>query len=302
VKIKIVKVNRFTGHEGAIYSLCKGRTDQSFISAGGDGRVIEWELNDPENAILLASSQETLFKVFYNPAYQSLLFGNMNGGLHWVDLQKQSNTSNIAAHKKGLYGIASVGNRLITVGGEGQLVSWDTDKQRSVESTQYSHKALRDLATHPSGDQFAIGSSDCSIYIINSETLAIVHQIEQAHANSVFSVAYTVDGMYLISGGRDAQIRIWDVGDGYNLVEQIPAHLFTVNRLRPQPQGAYLASVSRDKTIKIWNTDSFNLVKVIDFMKFQGHTNSVNDLLWLSETDFVSCGDDRNIYHWKIIQ
>jgi len=300
VKLNIVKVNRFTGHEGAVYSLCKGKTDSSFISAGGDGRVIEWDLNDPEKAKLLASSPETLFKVKYEPSMESLLFGNMSGGLHWINLQQKTNVSNIAAHQKGVYDIQFIDNRFFTFGGDGQLVCWTTKTQRPAESTQFSHKALRDTALHPNNNQLAIASSDCAVYILNSKTLENEYQISQAHTNSVFCVAYSIDGRYLVTGGRDAQIRVWDVDDEYALVDQIPAHLFTVNRLRLQPGGKLMASASRDKTIKLWRTDSFNLVKVIDFKKFQSHVNSVNDLLWLSDTDLISCSDDRIIYHWKV--
>ncbi len=300
MKVEILKVNRFTGHEGSVYSLCKGKTDHSFISAGGDGRVIEWDLDNPDAAKVLASSPETLFKVWYDKFTHSLLFGNMNGGLHWVNLKQKANTNNIAAHKKGVFDIQLVGNHLLTIGGDGQIVQWNYDQQRSTQSIQFSQKAMREMAHHPTVNQIAIASSDYAVYILNAETLELEHQINAAHTNSVFCVTFTTDGRYLITGGRDAQIRIWDVGDGYSLVEQIPAHLFTVNRLRSQPGGKLLASASRDKTIKLWETDSFNLVKVIDFLKFQSHVNSVNDLLWLSDNDLISCGDDRTIYHWKI--
>lgn len=300
MKLNIEKVNQFTGHQGAIYSLCHGRSLRSFISAGSDGQVIEWDIDDPEEAKLLASSNETLFKVGLDKERQLLLFGNITGGLHWVNLEQKINSSNIIVHKKGLYAISQAGDRLLTGGGDGTLVSWDLEKQRSTESLKLSHKALRDMAVSPDGQWLVVAASDGAIYVLNAQTFEFAQQISGAHTNSVFAVTFTNDGQYLISGGRDAQIRIWDVEDKFNLTEQIPAHLYTVNRLRVNPGGTLLASASRDKTIKLWETSSFNLVKVIDYKKFQSHLNSVNDLLWISDTEFISCSDDRIIYHWRL--
>ena len=54
-----------------------------------------------------------------------------------------------------------------------------------------------------------------------------------------------------------------------------------------------------DKTIKFWN-DQLELVKVIDFARYQGHTNCINKVEWIDENMFVSCSDDRSLCLWKV--
>ncbi|PSR03495.1 MAG: hypothetical protein BRD50_05840 [Bacteroidetes bacterium SW_11_45_7] len=61
------------------------------------------------------------------------------------------------------------------------------------------------------------------------------------------------------------------------------------------------ASASRDKTVKLWDAETFELLKVLDNKKFEGHVHSVNKLLWSHEHDLlISCGDDRSVIIWKV--
>lgn len=81
---------------------------------------------------------------------------------------------------------------------------------------------------------------------------------------------------------------------------EIPAHWYAINDLKLSPDGKYFASASRDKTIKIWDANSYELLKVLDNEKFEGHTHSVNSLLWVNEHLLLSTGDDRQIIAWEI--
>ena len=67
------------------------------------------------------------------------------------------------------------------------------------------------------------------------------------------------------------------------------------------PNRKYFATGSMDKSIKIWDAVTFALVKVIDKVRHDGHTNSVNKLLWMDfENLLVTCSDDRTIAVWDI--
>ena len=123
---------------------------------------------------------------------------------------------------------------------------------------------------------------------------------KEAHENSVFVAKYSPSGQYIVSGGRDAQLRVWEIEE-FREVNCQPAHWYTINDLVFHPKGHWLATASRDKTIKIWDTNTFQLLKVIDVQKFGGHINSVNKLHWSSHNDWlISCSDDRTIMVWAV--
>jgi WD40 repeat protein len=55
-----------------------------------------------------------------------------------------------------------------------------------------------------------------------------------------------------------------------------------------------------DKTIKIWDAKTFTLLKVIDKVRNQSHSTSVNKLLWLDNQNLASVSDDKMSMLWEV--
>lgn len=287
-----------TGHRAALYALCEGENTGCFRSAGGDGWVVEWSLDNPETGRVIADTGGRVFAMLPLGA-QKLVCGDMNGGLHWVDLAEPSKGRDIAHHHKGVYDLLHFGDQVLSAGGDGLLTRWSAEQGRALESIQLSAQSLRALALSPSRHLLAAACSDNSIYLLDPETFALKTTLAAAHANSVFCVAWSPDGRYLLSGGRDAMLRIWDAGENFKLVKEQAAHWYTLNHLVFSPDGRFFATASRDKTIKIWDAASFELLKVIDTIRHGGHINSVNRLLWLPG-GLISASDDSTLKIWAV--
>jgi WD40 repeat protein len=136
--------------------------------------------------------------------------------------------------------------------------------------------------------------------ILDLDSLATKYTLGES-TNSVFSVAYSPDGGRLLTAGRDAQIRTWDVTAGYALAGTVPAHMYTINHLAFSPGGRYLASCSLDKSIKLWDAATLTLLRVLDRNRAAGHGTSVNRLVWPgAENRLVSCSDDRSLAVWQV--
>ncbi len=150
-------------------------------------------------------------------------------------------------------------------------------------------------------NELAIGASDHAIYLLDATTLEVKEQVQKAHDNSVFTVQYTPDQQRLISGGRDAHLKVWDLQPQPTLISDQSAHWFTINHIAIHPKEAIFATASRDKTFKIWDLNDFSLLKVIDKTKYDGHNHSVNRLFWSAYNDYlISCSDDRTMIVWEI--
>lgn len=295
----IKKIHTCTGHRAAIYALAPSKDERHFLSAGGDGWVTEWSLDEPETGKLAASVGTQIFSLCCLPDSR-LVVGDMNGGVRWIDRSTPGDTRNIQHHKKGTYDLLAVGNWVFTAGGDGILTRWDLGKGHSVESFQLSNQALRSIAFSKRRNELAVGASDNSIYFLDIESFELKQTLKDAHQNSVFTIVYSPDGRYLLSGGRDALLRVWDLETELRLSPlspEHPAHLFTVNHIAFSPDGQYFATASRDKTLKIWDARTFQLLKVADTIRYGGHINSVNRLLWLPDC-LVSCSDDRTAILW----
>jgi len=298
--IKVEKLHQLTGHNASVFCVNDFFEDASFLSGAGDGWVVKWDLRDPEVGRLVAKVETQIFSLKYIKDSNIVVVGNMNGGVHWVNLADPEKTKNIAHHRKGVFDIIQYDQWILTAGGAGLLSRWDIAQKRAVDSLHLTNRSLRCMDYCPRRNEIAVGASDNAIHLLEAETLQIRSKWPQAHDNSVFTVKYNQDGTLLFSGGRDAMLKVWDLEKQTCLNDQ-PAHWFTINDLALSPSGRYLASASRDKTIKIWDAHSFKLLKVLDTVRDGGHLNSVNRLYWSSfNNTLVSCSDDRSIILWNM--
>ena len=300
--IKVEKIAHWTGHQGAVFALEGKKEASKIISGGGDGWVVEWDLSKPNLAgKLIAKVETSIYAVLKMPEQPRLVVGNRNGGVHWIDLENSLLTKNISFQKKAIFGIQLFDNQLFTIDGSGYLSRWEIAKSRAIESIQLSHSALRSLAFAPLKEEMAIGASDGNIYILNAKNFELKKIIAPAHDNSVFTLQYSADETKLLSGGRDAHIKAWNVTKNYELISTQPAHWFTVNSLVFHPSQPFFATASRDKTIKIWDAASCQLLKVIDTSRNGCHARSVNILYWSGYKNLlVSGSDDATLMVWEI--
>ncbi len=295
------KKAQLTGHNASIFALGKGPQADSFFSGAGDGWIVRWSLNDPEMGRLAARVDTQVFSLLYLPEWNRVVAGNMNGGLHWIQLDEPEKTRNIGHHKKGVFDILRIGPYVYTAGGKGLLTRWGAAEARSLESIQLSNQSLRCLAYCPRRNELAAGASDQAIYFLDADSLEVRLRLPNAHDNSVFTLQYTPDGAHLLSGGRDAMLKVWELDGGPALHSARPAHWYTINSIAFHPEGRWFATGSRDRAIKLWDAQSFQLLKVLDASRDGGHINSVNRLFWHPYHNYlISASDDRSMIVWEV--
>jgi len=285
--------SKLRGHRGAIYKIIQAKDPGSFFSAGGDGWIIKWNPNLSEDGVLIARDEDNIFTLCHHPD-DALLAGTLQGNLLHIDL-KNGAARKLVHHKKGLYDIHIWNEKIITLGGDGRLTFWDAKQLLPSDTYKISHKPIRRLAIHKERQLGFIACSDGDIYIMDLTSGKIVNQIFQAHQGAVFSLAFDRLGARLISGGLDAMLKVWDL-DTFQSIAKLPAHWFTVNDIAVNSTLDLVATASRDKTIKIWNAQDLELLKVVDYQKFQTHQHSVNSIMWSNDGKrLISGSDDRTI-------
>jgi WD40 repeat protein len=300
--MNIVAEKKFhlTGHSGSIYSIIAGDSDHTFFSAGSEGVVVKWNLNDIESPIACAKVEGQIFALLYLKEMNHLVIGTMGGSMHVIDLNEKKEIHNITYHQQSIFDIQFFEDKILVCSKDGTLTVWQASDYSLLKSIRISEVALRQLNSHPTKKELAIGSSDNNIYILNADDFSVEKTLS-APENSVFSVCYSNDGNYLLTGSRDAQLCIWNAEKNYSLMNKIPAHLYTINHITYISNGICFATAGRDKAVKIWDAETFELKKVLDKEKYNGHINSVNKLCW-NETHqlLFSASDDRSIIAWKI--
>jgi WD repeat-containing protein 61 len=282
-EIKIAKVAQLKGHKDSIYDFVLDKETRTIYSAGAEGYVVKWDIDNPENGILVLQGGEAFYSMTKHDAH--LLLGSRNGEIFKVNLADNTLVSKQKKHHGGVFFIMDT-----TSGGEDGILSYTRNEEQ--RSLQVSNESLRCIIQ--SEGSYFIGASDHLIYEVDKDTMQVTRTLV-GHTNSVFALTL-LDEKTLVSTGRDAMIRAWDLTIGKE-VYSVAAHEYQAKSV--SYNGNILISSSMDKTIKLWN-DQLELVKVIDFARYQGHTNCINKVEWIDENMFVSCSDDRSLCLWKV--
>ncbi|WP_345236959.1 WD40 repeat domain-containing protein [Hymenobacter saemangeumensis] len=296
------KIATLAGHRDAVYGLTGG-AGATLYSASADGMVVAWNAAAPEqDGELLARVQNSVYALRHLPAQRWLVLGHNFQGLQAIDLAQNQLAWATALPPVAIFEIVySESRQRLYVGlGDGTLAVLAGPDFRVEKLLRLATKSLRTLALHEARQELAVGSSDHLTRILDLDTLEVKYTLGES-TNSVFSLAYSPDGQRLLTAGRDARIRQWDVAAGYELTLVVPAHMYTINHLAFSPDGRYLASCSLDKSIKLWDGGSLELLRVLDKARHAGHGTSVNRLVWPgAENRLVSCSDDRSLAVWEL--
>jgi WD40 repeat protein len=301
--VEVKKLHTYRGHNDCVYTLQGEGSEGSglFFSAAGDGMVVKWDINFPDNGELIAKLPNSIYALHQHRESGQLIAGQNYEGIHLLDWKNKKETGSLQLTKAAIFDIQSWGDFLMVASGDGMVFRISINQLQILNKVQASNKSARTIAVSEERAEIAVGYSDHHIRIFDAETFQLKASW-QGHANSVFTLRYTPDGRFLLSGSRDARLKAWDANSGYKQAGEIVAHLFAINHLDFSPDGKHFVTCSMDKSIKVWDTAGLKLLKVIDKARHAGHGTSVNKLLWTSfNNQLLSASDDRTISSWSII-
>jgi WD40 repeat protein len=90
-------------------------------------------------------------------------------------------------------------------------------------------------------------------------------QIHLKATQKVFSVAFSADGKYIVSGSWDKTIRMWDAQTGKLVSDSYECHTDAVTSIAFSPDGKFIVSASADNTMQIRDHDS-NINSMFSFI------------------------------------
>ena len=299
-KILVNKLHTLTGHNDCIYALTEGADPRYFYTGAGDGMVVEWDLDHPQDGVLLARLPHSVYALEVDPKRNFLIVGHNYEGIHVIDLEEKVESWSLKLSSAAIFDLKIFGDELFVATGDGVLIVVDMQLRAVIRQVKLSSKSIRVLAIAPEKKHLALGFSDHSIQVLDLAADAVPIARLEGHSNSVFALEYSPDAKILVSGGRDACLKFWNT-DRYLLEENVVAHLYAINYLSFREDGKYLVTCSMDKSLKIWDSTSRNLLKVIDKARNAGHGTSINKVFWSTYSGvIVSVSDDRSIAIWQI--
>ncbi|HLG33418.1 MAG TPA: WD40 repeat domain-containing protein [Bacteroidia bacterium] len=300
-KLSVEKLHPLTGHQGAVYALEHSEESNCFFSGGGDRYVTRWDIMNRQQPEAIIMAQSTVYSLCFIAQKNLLVIGELTGASHVIDLKSKNEIKNITLHKAGVFDIkySPNNNFFLTTSGDGTFAAWDADTFQLIIQQKLCDAKVRSVDFNKEETLIAFACGDGTISLYDSKSLKEFQRLD-AHELSTNCVKFHPDGKHLLSGGRDAHLRIWKSAENFQMLTEIPAHNYAIYKIVFSPDGNFFATASRDKTVKLWNADDASILLRLDKEKFSGHLNSVNTLLWTENNFLISGSDDRSIIVWRV--
>ncbi|KAI0540964.1 WD40-repeat-containing domain protein [Xylaria digitata] len=116
----------------------------------------------------------------------------------------------------------------------------------------------------------------------------------KGHVGQILCVAASDDGKYVVTGGDDKRIVVWN--SSLKPLRVFTHHRDSVTGLVFRRNSHQMYSCSKDRTIRVWNCDALAFVESLF-----GHADSALDVDALALERLVSVGArDRTVRLWKV--
>eukprot|EP00298_Acanthocystis_sp_HF-20_P021881 c28577_g1_i1.p1 GENE.c28577_g1_i1~~c28577_g1_i1.p1 ORF type:complete len:456 (-),score=191.47 c28577_g1_i1:20-1360(-) len=187
---------------------------------------------------------------------------------------------------------------------------WVSSELNGLDGSSFTKKVIRphsktvtSVALTTDGTACFSGSKDCCIAKIDIETgkkQMIKGERKESdkklngHTDHILTLAVSDDMRFVVSGGADKTIRVWDTRT-LSLVRKLEGHRDDVLSVSFRKRSCDLYTASSDRSIKVWDGDGFVYVDTLF-----GHQSDVVSIHGLNRPRIISGGRDMTVRLWKI--
>ena len=296
-----------------------GKRDFSENTLTTDNQIYVWDLkikkSNPEKKPLVLRGHENIVKtVSFTPDSKLLVSGSSDSTVRMWDLSFPSlgvEPLILSGHEDEVYSLA--------IDEHNKLVSGSIDQKALVWDLNASQPGANSLILDPEEDasasSVAISSDGRWIVTRDSSEEFDVHSylwdlqredglntpILMRHEGPVLVSAFSPKNKWLVTGGSDKTVRMWDLRAEDPLAQPIilNGHSNAVLAVAFSPDEKWLATAGWDTEVRLWNLTSQD--PSANAIVLTGHEDRINDLTISSDKEWLVSGSvDKTARLWDL--
>jgi WD40 repeat protein len=242
----------YQGHEGGIRSIAFVPGKKEFFTAGDDGKVLKWSVDQPNQALqIIYSGSEIIEVLVVSPDASWLAMGGANSVIKMVSLNGQEGyemKGSGGAIKSLIFSFDS--KSLYSASLDGKALKWDLALRTSSNLTDGT-LPITSIDISFNGKFMAGINAAGEAVVWNQENRADNFRINMESKN-IMSIRFNPDGNILALGDIRGNVELWDV-ERQRKISEVKAHNDQINDIRFNSRLKQMATASNDKSLKIFN-------------------------------------------------
>lgn len=253
---------------GEMHLLSVSRDGRWIGSATADGAVLIWDLmaETPTQSTRIIRGINSLGQKSLEHIDSRWIVTATEGGVLVYDLaapEAWRSVRKLRGHDGGTLevGIGSGGNRLWTKGADGSVRVWElsaSDPGQKLLSLPEQTYVINAADIRRSPPLVACACDDGILRLWRKRNILGTGwrlQLLSGHRGEVLATALSQDGRWLVTGGEDAAVRVWDLStaDPGDSVRVLRGHSASVRAIAVTPDGRWLVTGADDKTAMVWD-------------------------------------------------
>ncbi|MBC8352823.1 MAG: hypothetical protein H8E66_12585 [Planctomycetes bacterium] len=189
------------------------------------------------------------------------------------------------------------GKQLVSGAADGAITLWNLEDVSSDAIEGSVEQPASVVALSADGKRMAttgVSSDRPAIIVFDLEAKKVSHTL-LGHEDAIRSLAFSPDGLRLVSGSADKSARIWDLGDSkFPELIRFDGHAGEVTAVAFNSNAQQVISGAADKTLKLWNA-----IDAVEIKAFAGHAAAIVGVAFNSANQPVSASSDKTIRTWN---
>lgn len=141
---------------------------------------------------------------------------------------------------------------LITAYSTGSFFLHELPDVNLVHSLSISSCSIETACFNPTGDWIALGATTLGQLLVWEWQSEQYVMKQQGHASEMTCIAYSPDGQYIVTGGEDSKVKLWNCNSGFCFVT-FHEHNSSVTAVEFSPNKKFVLSASVDGTVRAYD-------------------------------------------------
>jgi WD40 repeat protein len=268
------------------------------VSGSRDRTIRIWDLYGKEPTRVLTGHSEGVSSVVFEKRSGQLVSGSWDKTLKVWNWNTGELVRTLAGHTEcvlALTVLPSTGH-VVSSGPDGTIRVWDIKGGQEIRRLPNHSTTVFCLGVSPDEKYIICGGYDETFKVIDLDSGAMVRRFVGHKKDSAGeAIAFTNDGLHLLTASFDTTIRIWEPSTG-NQIRTLTGHAGGVQSLAVLPNGKEVLSAGNDGWLITWDLEMGKPTRMFD-----GHARRATVVACSPDGAYAFSGsDDGDIAIWSL--